>query len=190
VAILGRAAAEGLLAGSVLPVIKHIPGHGRAFADSHLQLPVVGTPRAELEAHDFAPFRALADMPLAMTAHVVYTALDPERPATTSPVVIGEVIRAGIGYDGLLMSDDLSMKALQGSFRERAEASFAAGCDMALHCNGDMDEMAAVAEGAPALDGEAFRRAEAALGRIRHAPEPLDPVDARARLDAALALTA
>jgi beta-N-acetylhexosaminidase len=190
VAILGRAAAEGLLAGSVLPVIKHIPGHGRAFADSHLQLPVVETPRAELEAHDFAPFRALADMPLAMTAHVVYTALDPERPATTSPVVIGEVIRAGIGYDGLLMSDDLSMKALQGSFRERAEASFAAGCDMALHCNGDMDEMAAVAEGAPALDGEAFRRAEAALGRIRHAPEPLDPVDARARLDAALALTA
>ena len=190
VAILGRAAAEGLLAGSVLPVIKHIPGHGRAFADSHLQLPVVETPRAELEAHDFAPFRALADMPLAMTAHVVYTALDPERPATTSPVVIGEVIRAGIGYDGLVMSDDLSMKALQGSFRERAEASFAAGCDMALHCNGDMDEMAAVAEGAPALDGEAFRRAEAALGRIRHAPEPLDPVDARARLDAALALTA
>jgi beta-N-acetylhexosaminidase len=190
VAILGRAAAEGLLAGSVLPVIKHIPGHGRAFADSHLQLPVVETPRAELEAHDFAPFRALADMPLAITAHVVYTALDPERPATTSPVVIGEVIRAGIGYDGLLMSDDLSMKALQGSFRERAEASFAAGCDMALHCNGDMDEMAAVAEGAPALDGEAFRRAEAALGRIRHAPEPLDPVDARARLDAALALTA
>jgi beta-N-acetylhexosaminidase len=190
VAILGRAAAEGLLAGSVLPVIKHIPGHGRAFADSHLQLPVVETPRAELEAHDFAPFRALADMPLAMTAHVVYTALDPERPATTSPVVIGEVIRAGIGYDGLVMSDDLSMKALQGSFRERAEASFAAGCDMALHCNGDMDEMAAVAEGAPALDGEAFRRAEAALGRIRHAPEPLDPVDAHARLDAALALTA
>ncbi len=190
VAILGRAAAEGLLAGSVLPVIKHIPGHGRAFADSHLQLPVVETPRAELEAHDFAPFRALADMPLAMTAHVVYTALDPERPATTSPVVIGEVIRAGIGYDGLVMSDDLSMKALQGSFRERAEASFAAGCDMALHCNGDMDEMAAVSEGAPALDGEAFRRAEAALGRIRHAPEPLDPVDARARLDAALALTA
>ena len=190
VAILGRAAAEGLLAGSVLPVIKHIPGHGRAFADSHLQLPVVETPRAELEAHDFAPFRALADMPLAMTAHVVYTALDPERPATTSPVVIGEVIRAGIGYDGLVMSDDLSMKALQGSFRERAEASFAAGCDMALHCNGDMDEMAAVAEGAPALDGEAFRRAEAALGRIRHAPEPLDPVDTRARLDAALTLTA
>ena len=190
VAVLGRAAAEGLLAGSVLPVIKHIPGHGRAFADSHLQLPVVETPRAELEAHDFAPFRALADMPLAMTAHVVYTALDPERPATTSPVVIGEVIRAGIGYDGLVMSDDLSMKALQGSFRERAEASFAAGCDMALHCNGDMDEMTAVAEGTPALDGAAFRRAGAALARIRHAPEPLDPVDARARLDAALALTA
>jgi beta-N-acetylhexosaminidase len=190
VAVLGRAAAEGLLAGCVLPVIKHIPGHGRAFADSHLALPVVETPRAELEAHDFAPFRALADMPIAMTAHVVYTALDPERPATTSPAVIGEVIRGAIGYDGLVMSDDLSMKALQGSFRERAEAAFGAGCDMALHCNGAMDEMEAVAGAAPALDGEAFRRAEAALARIRHEPEPLDPVDARARLDAALALTA
>src|ERR671912_1086163 len=112
VAVLGRAAAEGLLAGSVLPVIKHIPGHGRAFADSHLQLPVVETPRAELEAHDFAPFRYLADMPLAMTAHVVYTALDRARPATTSRKVVRDVIRGSIGFDGLLMSDDLSMNAL------------------------------------------------------------------------------
>jgi beta-N-acetylhexosaminidase len=190
VAVLGRAAAEGLMAGGVLPVIKHVPGHGRAFADSHLALPVVETPRAELEAHDFAPFRALSDMPLAMTAHVVYTGLDRERPATTSPRVIADVIRGHIGFEGLLMSDDLSMQALSGGFRARAEAAFAAGCDVALHCNGNMDEMAAVAEASPVLSGESLRRAEAALQRIRHAPEPFDPVDARARLDAALARAA
>jgi beta-N-acetylhexosaminidase len=190
VAVLGRAAAEGLLAGGVLPVIKHIPGHGRAAADSHLALPVVDASRAELEAHDFAPFRVLADMPLAMTAHVVYTALDPERPATTSPTVLADIVRGHIGYDGLVMSDDLSMKALSGTFRERAEASFAAGCDMALHCNGVMEEMMAVAESSPLLVGDALRRADAALGRIAHEPEPFDPVDARARLDAALAALA
>jgi beta-N-acetylhexosaminidase len=190
VAVLGRAAAEGLLAGGVLPVIKHIPGHGRAFADSHLALPVVDTPRDELERHDFAPFRVLADMPLAMTAHVVYTSLDRERPATTSARVMTDVIRGHIGYDGLVMSDDLSMQALSGSFRERAEASFAAGCDVALHCNGQLEEMRAVAEASPALADEPLRRAKAALQRIRHEPEPFDPVDARARLDAALALAA
>lgn len=190
VATLGRAAAEGLLAGGVLPVIKHIPGHGRAFADSHLALPVVETPRAELEMHDFAPFRTLTDMPLAMTAHVVYTALDPAQPATTSLKVMSEIIRGHIGYDGLVMSDDLSMQALSGTFQERAKASFAAGCDVALHCNGKMEEMAAVAEASPVLAGDALRRAQAALGRIAHVPEPFDPVDARARLDAALALTA
>jgi beta-N-acetylhexosaminidase len=190
VAVLGRAAAEGLMAGGVLPVVKHMPGHGRAFSDSHQALPVVETPRAELEAHDFVPFRILADMPLAMSAHVVFTAIDPERPATTSPVVIREVIRGHIGYDGLLMTDDLSMHALSGSFRGRAEAATAAGCDMLLHCNGVMEEMRAVAEGAPDLAGPALRRAEAALTRLRHAPEPFDPVDARARLDAALAATA
>jgi beta-N-acetylhexosaminidase len=190
VAVLGRAAAEGLLAGGVLPVIKHVPGHGRAFADSHEALPIVGASRQELVRHDFVPFRILADMPLAMTAHVVYTALDPERPATTSPVVVNEVIRGHMGYDGLLMTDDLSMHALSGSFRDRAEAGFAAGCDIALHCNGQFDEMAAVAEGSPELGGEALRRASAALQRIRHEPEPFDPVDARARLDAALAMVA
>jgi len=190
VAVLGRAAAEGLLAGGVLPVIKHMPGHGRAGADSHLSLPVVGATREELEKHDFAPFRMLTDMPLAMTAHVVYTALDPEHPATTSRIVMEEVIRGHIGYDGLVMTDDLSMQALSGSFRERTEAAFAAGCDMALHCNGKMEEMSAVAEAAPPLIGEALRRAEAALDRIRHDPEPLDPVDARERLDAALAMLA
>ena len=190
VAVLGRAAAEGLLAGGVLPVVKHIPGHGRAFADSHLALPVVDASLHELEAHDFVPFRVLSDMPLAMTAHVVYASLDPDRPATTSPKVMAEIVRGRMGFDGLVMSDDLSMQALSGSFRQRAEASFAAGCDMALHCNGRMEEMTAVAEASPVLAGEALRRAEAALQRIRHEPEPFDPVDARARLDAALAVSA
>ncbi|MFL5160554.1 MAG: beta-N-acetylhexosaminidase [Microvirga sp.] len=190
VAILGRAAAEGLLAGGVLPVIKHMPGHGRAGADSHKALPVVEAYREELERHDFAPFRMLTDMPLAMTAHVVYTALDPERPATTSRIVMEEIIRGHIGYDGLVMTDDLSMHALSGSFRDRTEAAFGAGCDMALHCNGNMEEMSAVAEAAPTLSGESLRRANAALARITHDPEPLDPVDARARLDSALAMIA
>ena len=122
-------------------MIKHMPGHGRAVADSHEQLPVVEASREELEAHDFPPFRALADMPLAMTAHVVYAAIDALNPATTSRRVMAEVIRGHLGYDGLVMSDDLSMKALSGGFRERAEAAFAAGCDVALHCNGRMDEM-------------------------------------------------
>jgi beta-N-acetylhexosaminidase len=190
VAVLGRAAAEGLLAGGVLPVIKHIPGHGRAGADSHHALPVVDTPLAELEARDFAPFRVLADMPLAMTAHVVYTAVDAVAPATISAKVMRQVVRGSIGYDGLVMSDDLSMNALAGSLAERTHAAFAAGCDMALHCNGSLDDMQAVAAAAPMLAGEARRRADAALARIRHDPEPFDPVDGRARLDAALAATA
>jgi len=190
VAVLGRAAAEGLLAGGVLPVVKHMPGHGRAGADSHLALPVVEASREELERHDFAPFRMLTDMPLAMTAHVVYTALDPDHPATTSRIVMEEIIRGHIGYDGLVMTDDLSMRALSGSFRSRTEAAFAAGCDMGLHCNGSMEEMTAVAEAAPILAGDALRRANAALARITHDPEPLDPVDARARLDSALAMIA
>jgi beta-N-acetylhexosaminidase len=190
VAMLGRAAAEGLIAGGVLPVIKHIPGHGRAGADSHHDLPVVHASREELERQDFVPFRHLADMPLAMTAHVVYTALDPDRPATTSPAVMTEVIRGHMGYDGLVMSDDLSMNALAGTLKERARAAFAAGCDMALHCNGRLDEMDAVASETPELAGEAKRRAAAALARIRHEPEPLNVVDARARLAAALAAAA
>ena len=187
IATLGRAAAEGLLAGSVLPVIKHIPGHGRAGADSHEALPVVEAGRDSLEAQDFRPFRMLADMPLAMTAHVVYTAIDPDAPATTSPRVMQEVIRGMIGYDGLVMSDDLSMNALSGDLRARAAAAFAAGCDVALHCNGRLDEMTAVAAATPRLEGEAERRARSALARIRHEPEPFDPSEARARLDAALA---
>jgi beta-N-acetylhexosaminidase len=189
IAVLGRAAAEGLLAGGVLPVVKHIPGHGRARADSHHDLPVVETSREELERQDFEPFRHLADMPLAMTAHVVYTAIDPDAPATTSKTVMEEVIRGSIGFDGLVMSDDLSMNALSGSLRERGVAAFAAGCDMALHCNGRLDEMQEVAAASPVLAGEALRRAGMALARIRHKPERL-PVDARARLDAALAAVA
>jgi len=185
VALLGRAASEGLIAGGVLPVIKHIPGHGRAGADSHMALPVVEAAYAELDARDFAPFRVLSDMPMAMTAHVVYTAVDRKRPATTSKAAISRVIRGAIGFDGLLMSDDLSMKALSGDFAERARASLAAGCDVVLHCNGDMDEMQGVVAGTRALAGRAGQRARAALGRIARTPEPLDLEEARARFDAA-----
>jgi beta-N-acetylhexosaminidase len=138
VASLARAAAEGLIEGGVLPVLKHIPGHGRARADSHESLPVVETPREVLQATDFAPFRLLADLPLGMTAHVVYAAIDAENPATTSKRVIEEIIRGHIGFDGALMSDDLSMGALSGTLASRTEATFAAGCDLALHCNGKM----------------------------------------------------
>ena len=173
VAVLGRAAAEGLLAGGVLPVIKHIPGHGRAGADSHQNLPIVTASRKKLESQDFLPFKALADMPAAMSAHVVFTSIDKDAPATTSRKVIRTVIRGKIGFDGLLMSDDLSMKALTGTFRDRTEACFAAGIDIGLHCNGNMDEMRAVAEGTPVLAGKAKRRAEAALARIRHRVEPV-----------------
>ncbi len=190
VALLGRAASEGLIAGGVLPVIKHIPGHGRAGADSHLALPVVETGREELSRTDFLPFRHLADMPLAMTAHVVYAAIDRKRPATTSRKVMREVIRGEIGYGGLVMSDDLSMKALAGDFGDRARAAIRAGCDMLLHCNGDMAEMKAIVAATPELKGVAKRRAEAALARISHVPEPFDPVEGRARLDEALATIA
>ncbi|WP_439575252.1 beta-N-acetylhexosaminidase [Phreatobacter sp.] len=181
VARLGRAAAEGLIAGGVLPVIKHIPGHGRAGADSHHALPVVDTPVDELERTDFLPFRTLTDMPLAMTAHVVYAAVDPAHPATTSRKVMRQVVRGSIGYDGLVMCDDLSMQALSGTLAERTRATFAAGCDMALHCNGNLAEMAAVAAETPVLRGKALQRARAALARIRHAPEPIDVAEAAER---------
>ena len=185
VALLGRAAAEGLIAGGVLPVIKHIPGHGRARSDSHHDLPVVDASLADLDARDFAPFRVLSDMPMAMTAHVIYSAVDPRRPATTSRSVMRRVVRGAIGFDGLVMSDDLSMKALSGDFIERARASRAAGCDVVLHCNGGMAEMAAVVEGAGALAGRAAGRARAALARIARTPEPFDVAEGRARFDAA-----
>ena len=186
VAALGRAAAEGLIAGGVLPIIKHIPGHGRARGDSHLDLPVVEASAQALEDRDFAPFRVLSDMPIAMTAHVVYQAFDARRPATTSRAVIRDVIRGRIGFGGLLVSDDLSMKALSGDFSARARASLAAGCDIVLHCNGDPGEMAAVVAGSRPLAGKAKARAAAALARLARAPEPFDADDGRARFDAAL----
>jgi beta-N-acetylhexosaminidase len=185
VASLGRAAAEGLIAGGVLPIIKHIPGHGRARGDSHLTLPRVEASAEDLDARDFAPFRVLSDMPMAMTAHVVYAAFDNRRPATTSRKVIGQVVRGAIGFDGLLISDDLSMKALSGDFAQRARASLAAGCDVVLHCNGDAGEMAAVVAGTRTLSGRAKARAAAALARIARTPEPFDAAEARARFDAA-----
>lgn len=158
VAELGRAACEGLLAGGVLPVIKHVPGHGRATVDSHHELPVVTAGRAELGATDFEPFRLLADMPWAMTAHVRYTAIDADAPATLSPVVIREVIRGYIGFDGLLLCDDLSMRALKGDLGLLARQALAAGCDIALHCNGNMKEMTAVVAAAGSLSSDAERR--------------------------------
>jgi len=145
VADLGRAVMDGLLDAAVMPVVKHIPGHGRALVDSHLALPVVDADAETLAAGDFAPFRSLRDAPWAMTAHVVYTAFDPGRPATTSPVVVRDLIRGLIGCEAVLLSDDLSMKALKGDFADRAAATLDAGCDLVLHCNGDMAEMRAVA---------------------------------------------
>jgi beta-N-acetylhexosaminidase len=165
VAELGRAAAEGLLAGGVLPVIKHIPGHGRATVDSHFACPVVDLPRGELDVSDFAPFRSLRDMPWAMTAHVVYSAIDRVRPATLSPTAIGNVIRGAIGFDGVLVSDDLSMQALGGTLAERARGALAAGCDLALHCNGKLDEMREVAGAVRPLNAAAARRVAGAEAR-------------------------
>jgi beta-N-acetylhexosaminidase len=186
---LGGAAAEGLLAGGILPVIKHIPGHGRAMADSHLALPVVDTSLEELEQSDFVPFRALKYLPIAMTAHIVFTAVDPGAPVTVSAKAIGEVIRGSIGFEGLLMSDDLSMQALSGSLGERVAASLAAGCDLALHCNGNMEEMTAVAAAAPVLDGMALARFEAALAALRE-PEPFAAKEAEEARAEALAVFA
>jgi beta-N-acetylhexosaminidase len=180
---LGGAVAGGLLAGGILPVMKHIPGHGRAMADSHLALPVVDTPLAELQAHDFAPFRALRHIPMAMTAHVVFRAIDPAAPVTVSKKAIAEVIRGHIGFEGLLMSDDLSMHALSGTLGERARATFEAGCDLALHCNGGMGEMAAVAASSPYLEGAALQRFEAALAQLQE-PQAFDREAAeQARVD-------
>jgi beta-N-acetylhexosaminidase len=169
VAVLAGAFAQGLAQGGVLPVVKHIPGHGRATADSHQRLPVVMAERATLEATDFAAFRPLAFLPLAMTAHVVFAAIDPVEPATTSTAIVRDVIRGSIGYRGLLMSDDLSMGALSGSLAARTQAAIAAGCDLALHCNADMTEMCEVAAAAPMLAGEAASRAAAALASKKRA---------------------
>ena len=182
---LGRAVAEGFMAGGVVPVIKHIPGHGRATADSHLALPVVATDRATLEATDFAPFRQLADLPAAMTAHVVYSAIDATAPASTSRTVTDEIIRGHIGFDGFLMSDDLGMQALTGDMRTRAHDVIAAGCDVALHCSGVLAEMRRAAEAVPALAGAAERRF-AALAGVRTRCEPYGKDAAQTALESLL----
>ena len=188
VARLGRAAAEGLLAGGVLPVIKHMPGHGRAMADSHLALPLVDTDIETLRTQDFRPFRHLADMPMAMTAHVVFTALDKKHPATVSRKIVREIMRGELGYDGLIMTDDISMKALSGGFAAKSRAAIRAGVDVVLHCHSVMDEMVAVAGAVPEMTGARGRRAAAALGRIQHEPEPLDVDGVRTQVARALAL--
>lgn len=182
---LGRAVAEGLLAGGVVPVTKHIPGQGRALVDSHYALPVVGDALAVLEATDFLPFAALADLPAAMTSHTVFTAIDPERPATTSAVLIRDIIRGRIGFDGVLFSDDVSMNALAGDHRTRSKAIFEAGCDIVLHCSGRFDDMRAVAAVAPPLAGDAARRVGRMMAAL-DAPEPLDRTAARAEFEALL----
>lgn len=167
-----RAMAEGMLAGGVLPVLKHLPGYGRGTVDSHKDLPRVGADAATLRATDFAPFVALKDMAMGMTAHLVYEAFDAERPATVSPVMM-ELIRDEIGFDGLLMTDDISMEALSGTIVDRGQASLAAGCDLVLHCNGDLEEMRALAAALPEMTPVAISRAERALAQ-RQVPEPVD----------------
>jgi beta-N-acetylhexosaminidase len=178
VAILGRAAAEGLMSAGITPVIKHIPGHGRSMVDSHHDLPRVTTPHEELARVDFLPFKRLAELPWGMTAHIIYEAIDPKLPATLSPKVISGIIRGEIGFDGLLLSDDLSMKALRGGLAELARNSVAAGCDIALHCNGKMEEMVQVAAGAPPLSKtglERYTRGRRQVGRSQLAK--LDQVE-------------
>lgn len=171
---MGKAASEGLKAGGMLSCMKHMPGHGRGMADSHHELPVVTASRAELEAHDFAPFKAMNDEPCAMSCHVVFSAYDTENPATTSATVIEQVIRGHIGFDGLLISDDSSMNALKGTLGERARAIATSGIDILLHCNGLMDEMKAVAAAARPLAGKTADRAARALASIRPADSSVE----------------
>lgn len=179
VAEMGRAVSEGLLAGGVLPIIKHIPGHGRGKLDSHLDCPRLRASRAEL-ADDFLPFSRLSDLPMAMTAHIIYEAIDPQAPATLSAEVI-ETIRNDIGFDGLLMTDDLSMQALSGDFTTRTRKALDAGCDMILHCNGDRAEMEAILAALGPLEAKASARSEAAIN-ARQEPAPFDVKEAEARL--------
>jgi beta-N-acetylhexosaminidase len=186
---LGRAQIEGLMEGGVLPVMKHIPGHGRAGSDSHHELPRVTASLAELSASDFVPFRSLDMCPMAMTAHVVYESIDPQRPATVSAKVIRKVIRGEIGFAGLLMSDDLSMQALKGTLAARTKAALFAGCDVVLHCNGNMDEMKQVAKEAKKLDGDALKRATQARAYAAPADASFEPEAAEAHLRQLLAAT-
>ena len=182
VAILGRALTAGLLAGGVLPVIKHVPGHGRARADSHKELPRVDASAGEMAGSDWHPFRALADAPLAMTAHILYTALDPVHPATLSKTVIEDIIRGRLGVSGLLMSDDIGMKALSGSPGTLTRAAIDAGCDCVLHCSGRLDEMIAVAGAAGKLNDAAMARLRRAESMLR-LPQPADEMALREEYD-------
>jgi beta-N-acetylhexosaminidase len=190
VATLGRAAADGLVAGGVLPVMKHVPGHGRGNADSHLELPVVDTPRTRLAEVDFVPFVALKNLPAAMTAHLLFTDIDPTFPATLSPIVIESVIRRQIGFDGLLMTDDMSMKALRGDIGELSRQAVSAGCDVVLHCNGDMAEMQKVASAVQPLRDEALRRALHAETYLAPHRPSLDEAALRAEFDELVARVA
>src|SRR6185295_8332426 len=189
VVALARAVGDGFMAGGIVPVIKHIPGHGRATADSHLSLPVVTESRTELNATDFAPFKALNHMPTAMTAHVVFRDIDANAPASTSAVVTREIIRGEIGFNGLLMSDDLTMRALSGPMRARAESVIAAGSDLALHCSGDLPEMLEAAAGSGVLAGPAQQRFDTAIN-IAKATRPFDSAAAEAQLAQVLAIAA
>src|SRR6202790_46038 len=187
VAAIAGAVADGLMEGGVLPVLKHLPGHGRATADSHHRLPTVMADRASLEAVDFSAFRPLAGLALGMTAHVVFSAFDPVAPATTSVTMVQDVIRDSIGFEGLLMSDDISMGALSGSLEERSVAALRAGCDVILHCNGRIDEMRAVAGAVPGLAGPAERRAANALASRRRPQREIDLAEVRRAFAALLA---
>jgi beta-N-acetylhexosaminidase len=187
VAALGRAVLDGMASVGVVGIIKHMPGHGRALVDSHKELPVVDASAEELET-DLEPFERLAKSPMGMTAHVVYTVWDAERPASLSPIVIRDIIRERIGFDGLLMSDDLGMEALQGDFGDRAAGVIAAGCDLALHCSGKMDEMVAVAGAVPAISPEGHDRLTRAMAATRIDFESADFAEAIAKRDQLLAL--
>ena len=180
---MAHACAIGLLEGGVIPVIKHIPGHGRARADSHSELPVVNEPLDVLDRTDFVPFRALAHLPWAMTAHVLYSALDPDRPATTSPKVVSEIIRGRIGFDGVLISDDLSMQALKGDLASRAKASLAAGCDLVLHCTGTFAEMQEIAGVLSPLSSAVAQRLRRGREMALKPAAPADRGALQARLD-------
>ncbi|MBA3510914.1 beta-N-acetylhexosaminidase [Sphingomonas sp.] len=187
VAALGRAVLDGMASAGVVGVVKHMPGHGRALVDSHKELPVVAASAEELES-DLEPFERLRSAPMGMTSHVVYTAWDPDHPASLSPTVIGDIIRGRIGFDGWLMSDDLGMEALSGDAGTRAAGVVAAGCDVALHCNGDMAEMVLVASAVPAMSAESEARLARAMATALVEDEGPDLAEALAKRDALLAL--
>ena len=187
VAALGRAVLDGMASAGVVGVVKHMPGHGRALVDSHKELPLVTASAEELEI-DLEPFERLRAAPMGMTSHVVYTAWDPDFPASLSQTVIGDIIRGRIGFEGWLMSDDLGMEALSGDFGTRAAGVVAAGCDVALHCSGKMEEMAAVADSVPAMSAEGEARLARAMATVLVEDDGIDFAEAVAKRDALLAL--